>query len=283
MTDEEDLGSTRLRRDGVGPVALLLPVAFALLTFAFLRERMMQEREGPRAEPPSTTRFLEVAGWAGELETVIPSTGEPGRALPDEVSQGALGEAPFEPLRATSAEGTVSVGGEARGGARLFASLRPLQSLPERQAFDAAVLRKRFGFEDGEPWRLELRYREPREEAKLQPLAVRNFSEITIFDELGPALVPLASDPALDAAEGVVQNVVADPLRVLCSTPDIPLRPGYELTLFLWGRRPEGSLRLEGLAGGPFDATPTMNLIPRSLPAQPLHESLAKLERVTKR
>ena len=55
-----------LARRSVGPVVLLLPLAFALLAVAFLRDASLPTL-GPRAEPPIQGTDGDVAGWAGEL------------------------------------------------------------------------------------------------------------------------------------------------------------------------------------------------------------------------
>ncbi len=55
-----------LARRSVGPIVLLLPLAFVLLAIAFMKDASLPAL-GPRAEPPTQGTEDDVAGWSGEL------------------------------------------------------------------------------------------------------------------------------------------------------------------------------------------------------------------------
>mgnify|MGYP001185007805 CR=1 FL=1 len=223
-----------------GAITMLLPLAVMLFTFAALRG-LRGASPGERAEPPTAESLADVQGWAGEL-------GDP--VAPEVVET---------------------------GGPRLVASLRPLHADPAQQAFDRDALRRGLALPEGEPWRLELRYRPGRKGDAPEPLAIRDFDALRVRGA-GPAVLrpfPRVA-PAGTTSSG---GALVEPLRTLCAPPDVPLRAGYEVTVLLWGPRPDGPLRIDGLAGGPFDAGRSLVLVPRSLPRDPRNEALAKLER----
>jgi hypothetical protein len=170
------------------------------------------------------------------------------------------------------------------GGARLEARLTPLHAAPERQAFDARALERRLALEPGEPWLLVLRYRaDDGPPSALAPAAelpvavpALALARVEVHDEGGRAARALPS-----AAVGPATP--ADPLRVLLAPPAEDLAPGEEVGLVLWGRRPAGSARVEGLwaewdDGRGFTAG-ALALHPRGVDRAALHAAVARLDR----
>lgn len=174
--------------------------------------------------------------------------GVPEIADPEEAIEGLAGVLELEP------------------GLELRATLAPLHADPERQAFDAAALARRFDLDPGEPWRLRVRADVARYRAE----------GLRVVDARGVALVELLPEPAARPVDRP-----ADPLRTLLSAHGaagarLP-RGRATLDVVLWGRRPEAGARLEGLApaaGAPL----AMELEPERLRRADLSGPLARLD-----
>jgi len=148
-------------------------------------------------------------------------------------------------LGSTPAPGIADPEGTVRGfaaelhgddGSRISLRLTPLHADPSRQAFEARALRARLGFDEGEPWRLSLRWKASADGGALAgglPL-----QPLELHDSKGHALSPIRRP-----ADSL------DPLLTLLAAPAEPLLPGNGADLVLWGRAPQaaaGELRLEG-------------------------------------
>ena len=117
------------------------------------------------------------------------------------------------------------------GGSRITVHLTPLHAAPERQDFDAAVLRRRLGLDAGWPWRLELRHLGPAD-----GLAV-TVGSAYVDDGGGLALAPLVPDTGAPPEAGELDGPV-DPLRSLFATGEVLVGPERSIQRVLWGRPP---------------------------------------------
>jgi hypothetical protein len=131
---------------------------------------------------------------------------------------------------------------ELRGddGSRISLRLTPLHADARRQAFEARALRARLGFDEGEPWRLSLRWEASeghgsRDDPRASGLLLER---LELHDSEGRVLAPIHRP-----------TDSLDPLLTLLAAPAEPLLPGNGTDLVLWGRSPRaasGELRLEG-------------------------------------
>jgi hypothetical protein len=157
----------------------------------------------------------------------------------------------------------------AEGQPPLVARLTRLHADPARQSFDARALRERLVLGMGEPWRLELTHEGGPDSAAIE------VGELSVIDERGVALNALrpgrrSADPA-----------VGDPVSALLGPPAQPLEPGGALQWVLWGRAPEGNVRLRGLAGAAADGLAgeegaELPMAPTEVPSGTVPQSLAR-------
>lgn len=191
--------------------------------------------------------------------------------------RGPRGERALPPPRAEVA----SLEGWSGAREGLSAELVPMHPEPERQAFEAEVLRRRLGRSSGAPWRLVLAYRRgargrggpaagvpPEGASRARGGADESgfaLDALRVLDARGVALEVLRSPAERDGP--------SDPVAVLFAPPQRPLMPGEEVTVVLFGREPEGAARLEGLGPEPVPLAPT------EIPATALDVALARLER----
>jgi hypothetical protein len=152
-------------------------------------------------------------------------------------------------------------------GATLEVRLSRLHADSDRQRYDADALRARLGLPVGEPWRLAIAWRGPRESPPEVPLAPleNGAAEPTSDATAGPAEIPLVQDPQeewglglgslwIEDEGGVAMRAIPpdpdsppDPLRTLLAPPEPALRPNQAVDLVLWGRAPKNLARLRGL------------------------------------
>jgi len=147
---------------------------------------------------------------------------------------------------------------------RLIARLAPLHSDPVRQRFDTLALGRRFGRDQGAPWRLVLSLT-GQTRAGSPGL---DLDDIVVVDVDGLALEPVL-EPVWPNQVGVL-----DPVSVLFAPPPGQLFPGEEISLVLWGRIPEEGARVSGLGdngGVPLHA--------ERVPREGFSRSLARLDR----
>ncbi|HVS09782.1 MAG TPA: hypothetical protein VMS76_07895 [Planctomycetota bacterium] len=259
--------SARQRERRVGPLVLILPLAFLVGGALYLVKRV--PALAPAPPPAITDPGEEVAGFAGEL------AGAGGSRL----------EAWLAPLHADPARQALEAAAMRR---RLeLAHGSPwrlvLRWQPAPAGAPAPALAP-FG-ESGPPG--------GEAPARDAPAAI-GLGPVEVRDELGLALGSL-----VQAARPGEPGAVADPLRTLFSAPPGCLREGEAVDWILWGRVPQGEARLVGLLpdhaavdGAPADvesrafseatgfAGPLV-LRPRAVHRGDLSLPLARLERGT--
>ena len=166
----------------------------------------------------------------------------------------------------------------ARGG-RLTAQLTPLHADRDHQAFEANALRRRLGLQEGEPWRLRLRWEAAAAaggssgavgtDLERGPLAALALEGFELVDEQGVAARTLARPAAGDRP--------VDPVATLLAPPGGSLAPGEAVDAVLWGRAAAGGARLLG-GEAQIELMPTS--VPRSELERPITRRVRGEERV---
>jgi hypothetical protein len=151
---------------------------------------------------------------------------------------------------------------ETARGTRLSVRVARLHAGARQQQFDAQALARRFGLGEGEPFVCEIG---ARGEVGVEAEALRS---IAIRDERGVALTPF---PA--ATQGVLTSTEpADPLATLLAPPAEALRPGFAVSVILWGRAPGKDAVVTGLSDVDVALAPTQ------LASRDLDAALARID-----
>jgi hypothetical protein len=141
--------------------------------------------------------------------------------------------APDDPDRATPPPESAAVvdawtGSVEDAGRTWSAVLSRMHVEPDRQAFEARVLRERYGRGEGEPWRLSVRASDE---------VLVDLGALTVRDGAGATLAPLS---------GASADHLGPTDRVLLPPADRVPADGRR-ALVLWGAPPGGDLELVGL------------------------------------
>jgi hypothetical protein len=208
--------SARQRERRMGPLVLILPLAFLVAGALYLLKRV--PALAPAPPPEISDPGEEVAGFAGEL------AGAGGSRL----------EAWLAPLHADPARQALEAAAmrrrlELAHGSPWRLVLRWQPPPAGAPAPPAPAPYGKSGPPGGEA------------PARDAPAAI-GLGPVEVRDELGLALGSLV--PAARPGE---PGAVADPLRTLFSAPPGSLREGEAVDWILWGRLPQGEARLVGL------------------------------------
>jgi hypothetical protein len=136
---------------------------------------------------------------------------------------------------------------ETAHGTRLSVRVARLHAAARQQQVDARALARRFGLGEGEPFVCEI---SARGEGGIAAEALRS---IAIRDEGGTALTPFP----VAAKSAITPTEPADPLATLLAPPVEALRPGFAVSVILWGRTPGKDALVSGLCDVDVALAPT--------------------------